>query len=69
VAVENELQFVDSNTECVNISLVDDLDMENATQFLLVLHTMDQAVNLEPQYAIVTILDDDFPEESTGSYS
>ncbi len=54
-----DVRFTASSLECVNITIVDDNKVESNENFLLILHTTDQAVVIDPQYAFVTILDDD----------
>ncbi len=53
------LMLMNTDVECVNITVIDDEGVEGDENFLLVLHTSDQAVRIEPQYAYVTIEDDD----------
>ena len=44
---------------CVNIPIVDDDVYEQNEVMLIFLSTPDMAVQLDPQYAFITILDDD----------
>ena len=54
-----ELTFTASTLACANIIIVDDESVESNESFLLILHTTDQTVRIEPDHALITILDDD----------
>lgn len=47
------------SVECVNITIIDDQEIEDNETFLLILHTTDQAIAIDPEYAFVVIHDDD----------
>ena len=51
--------LIQSGSECVNISIIDDEEVESDEHVLLVLHTSDPAIMIDPQYANITIEDDD----------
>ncbi len=55
------LTYGDSlNTSCVNFSIVDDSEPDSLESFLLLLTTTDKlAIMVDPQYAIVVIVDND----------
>ena len=57
--IMTELMFTTSTLACANITIVDDESVESNESFLLILHTTDQTVRIEPDHALITILDDD----------
>ncbi len=47
------------NISCVNLSIVDDSEPESNETLLLLLTTADKAIMVNPQYAVVVIVDTD----------
>ncbi len=47
------------NISCVNLSIVDDSEPESNETLLLLLTTADKAIMVNPQYAVVVIVDKD----------
>ena len=53
------IQFESEGQQCVSIPITRDMTLENEEQFIAVLISKDNAVNVDQPSAIITILDAD----------
>ena len=59
-SVSQDLTFSQSSSrECVNVSIVNDDELENEEEFSLTLTTGEDRVNLDPDSSTILITDDD----------
>ena len=62
-SVSQDLTFSQSSSrECVNVSIVNDDELENEEEFRMTLTTGEDRVNLDPNTTTVRITDDDGEE-------
>ena len=59
VAVNKTLTFASLEKQCLNVSIVNDNELENEEEFSLTLTTMEDRVRLDPDSTTVRITDDD----------
>ena len=59
-SVSQDLTFSQSSSrECLNVSIVNDAELENEEEFSLTLTTGEDRVNLDPDSSTILITDDD----------
>ena len=62
-SVRQGLTFSQSSSrECVNVSIVNDDELENEEEFRLILTTGEDRVNLDPSSTSIRVTDDDGEE-------